>query len=210
MTQPLSRSRALPLVVGLLLAVLVAGAAVVNASGTAVRSTSGDRPVREGDPSTYLTFSPDREGFGAPDDIRIFGSEQVWVPGDRQARAFWLRNEGPHPGNVLLSVVAGPRDTLSRLPGFSLRVRGRVGRRALSGDLTALDPFTSTGASPYVTIANHLRPGRRLRVQVIGRLARTAGNRTQRTTSDVRLQVLMVRDPKSRDLRGGGDGGGRG
>lgn len=210
MERSVPRRRTLPVLVGLLVALLVVGAAVVRASDTAVRPASaGGSVLRAADPATYLVFSRDGVVFGAPDDIRVFGAERVWVPGDRGRKAFWLRNEGPNPGDVLVRLVLGPGDTLSRLPGFSLRVRGRVGRRALSPDLTDLGSFATTGASPYVPLANHLRPGRRLRVQVIGRLAPRAGNRTQRTTSDVRLQVLMVRDTKSRDLRSAG-GGSRG
>lgn len=208
-TTPTSH-RTLPVALGLVVSLVVVGAAVVEASSdTTSRPSWAGSVVRLGDPASFLTFSRDGQLFAAPDDVRIFG-DRVWVPGDRGARSFWLRNEGPDPGNVYLRVSLGPGDSLSRLPGFSLRVRGRVGKRALSEDLTDLEPIRSTGASRYVPVANHLRPGRRLRIQVIGRLAPRAGNRTQRRTSDIWLDVLMVRDPKNRDVRTGPRGDLRG
>lgn len=153
------------------------------------------------DPSTYLVLSQDGQTFGEGEDIEVF-DDMVWVPGDRQRRMFWIRNDGPDPGDVSVRLVLGSGDTLAKVRGFSLRVRGRAFERRLGPDLTDLMLPRRVPASELVAVANHLRPGRRMRVAVVGRLAFSAGNRTVRRASEMTLQLRMEQDPDSRAARG--------
>lgn len=150
-------------------------------------------PAAAADPSDYLGFSDDGQHFETSWDGQVWDSAVVWVPGDLRRDGLWLRNLGPDPADVLVRVVAGPDDTLAQTRAFSVKVRGRARHRAWSGNLVSrLDETRRT--SRTVVLANHLRPGRRFRFRVEGELPFTAGERTRRRFSDLRLEVVLVQD----------------
>lgn len=153
------------------------------------------------DPSTYLVFGTDGRTFGEGEEIAVFGG-LTWVPGDRQRSRFWIRNDGPDPGDVYIRLILGPDDRLATRRAFSLKVRGRFNKRSLSPDITRLMLPNRARASELVQVANHLRPGRRTRIAVVGKLSFSAGNNTMRRLSDMTLQFRMEQDPQSRAGRG--------
>ena len=184
------------LLLGLLTATLVVVDGPFAADPLAVSDSPGLRPV-----SSYLSVSPDGRDFSPSIGVEVFDDGLVWVPGDRHRDAFWVRNDGPSPGNVTARLLLGPDDSLMRARAFSLRLQGRALQRSFSGDLTRRLVAGGRASRPVVLV-NHLRPGRRARIVLAGALAGRAPNRLQDRRGQIALLLVMEMDPDSRVGRG--------
>lgn len=189
-----------PRTVALLLATLLAFGL------TTPQLVMGSAPDRPGatvaelrrDVEAYLTFSRDGREFSPTPVVRAFDPEVRWVPGDKRRAGFWIRNEGPDPGNVTLEITRGPTDRLADVRAFKLKVQGRAFKRAWSRNVMA--DLRRDGVATLVLV-NHLRPGRRARIALKARLAPSSGNRSQGRPSDLGVLIRMEQDPDSRSVR---------
>ncbi|GAA2003970.1 hypothetical protein [Nocardioides kribbensis] len=187
-------------------AVLVAAVLVaLPVSTVAMRPVAGppeagpgraeESALRDTDVSSYLAVSRDR-AFDTAWDGPVWGRGVRWVPGDRRAGDFWVRNDGPAPADLTLTVASRGARPLLSADRFSVRVAGRARRGAPSGDLTRSLARVegSLRRTAPVVLAYHLRPGRLVHVRVIAALAYTAGNRTQGRGSRVSLELRLTQD----------------
>ncbi|MEZ0580026.1 LPXTG cell wall anchor domain-containing protein [Nocardioides sp. MH1] len=132
-------------------------------------------------------------------DLRtpLFDPAFRWVPGDRQVRSFYVRNQGPTRARMSLEVRS--RDTGHLLPDDDVDLAAR----AAGGPWVELE----NGRAGGIVVQDALDAGSRVRVEV-----RVAFNPASTNQSEVRrlpltFRVLLAQDGPGGDGPGSGPGG---
>jgi LPXTG-motif cell wall-anchored protein len=141
-----------------------------------------------------LELSVDGRVWSANLRTPLFDPAIRWVPGDRRTARFWVRNNSPDTGRLVVSIEGRRTDGLIQTGDLTVTARGGGG---------TWTPVNAPGTHELLQVAS-LAPGDRARVAIDVALARSAHNQSQHEGLDlalaVRLEQSIGPDDDSPDL----------